>query len=240
MFIENKYTSLYYKLINQHGFNIRPANGYYEKHHIVPISLGGTRKKSNEIYVSARVHFLCHALLLRMVSTPKAKRSMSFAFFTMKRSNGSARYDHINSKLYEVYRVRAAKNTSGSNNPFYKKGDMIKGSKNPMWGKPCYYRMTEEEKKRWKSNISKGNLGEKNSFYGKNHSDETKELISKSRRHNIEVVFVSGEVYRFNQPALLGEHLGKSRHLGAKLYKPECQHLHEKYGIESIRRVYDE
>jgi len=36
-----------------------------------------------------------------------------------------------------------------------------RGAGNHMYGKPCFYKMTEEEKLRWKSNLSKAGKGKK-------------------------------------------------------------------------------
>lgn len=36
-----------------------------------------------------------------------------------------------------------------------------KGKGNHMYGKPCYYKMTDEEKQQWKANISKAGKGKK-------------------------------------------------------------------------------
>jgi group I intron endonuclease len=41
------------------------------------------------------------------------------------------------------------------------------GEKNPMYGKPCYYNMTDEEKEIWRESIGIGNKGKK-------HTDEHK------------------------------------------------------------------
>ena len=35
----------------------------------------------------------------------------------------------------------------------------MSGENNPMYGKPCYHNMSEEEKQQWKDNISKGTKG---------------------------------------------------------------------------------
>ena len=42
------------------------ANEYYEKHHIIPKSLGGTNEKENLVSLTAREHFICHLLLLKI------------------------------------------------------------------------------------------------------------------------------------------------------------------------------
>ena len=64
MFKNNKYTSIYYKIID-HARNNLPT-GYYERHHIIPKCLGGSDEKDNLINLSARQHLICHRLLTKM------------------------------------------------------------------------------------------------------------------------------------------------------------------------------
>lgn len=54
--------------------------------------------------------------------------------------------------------------------------------KNPMYKKSVRDFMTEEEYEIWRKNISLSRIGEKNHFYGKHHSEETKEKISRAKR----------------------------------------------------------
>lgn len=44
----------------------RPRHGYMERHHIVPRCLGGSNRKDNLVYLTAREHFLAHKLLVRI------------------------------------------------------------------------------------------------------------------------------------------------------------------------------
>jgi len=53
--------------------------------------------------------------------------------------------------------------------------DIMSGENNPMFGKPCHYRMSEEEKDLWKTNISKSTKGLK-------RSDETKLKMSQAQQ----------------------------------------------------------
>lgn len=53
----------------------------------------------------------------------------------------------------------------------------MSGSNNPMYGRSVKEFMTDEEIQKWRSNLSKANSGEKNGFFGKHHSDKTKEKI---------------------------------------------------------------
>jgi 5-methylcytosine-specific restriction endonuclease McrA len=76
MFKQNKYTKWYYSII-QHRSQHR-LDGYTEKHHIIPKSLGGSNAASNIVALSAREHFVCHMLLVRMLEGPM-KHKMAFA-----------------------------------------------------------------------------------------------------------------------------------------------------------------
>ena len=40
--------------------------GYYEKHHILPKCMGGLDTKDNLVYLTAKEHFICHKLLVRI------------------------------------------------------------------------------------------------------------------------------------------------------------------------------
>ena len=101
LFIDNKYTSIYFSII-EHSRD-RNISGYTEKHHIIPKSLGGTNEQSNLVKLSAREHYICHVLLTRM-TTGKNKSKMvhaASAFITW----ASSRHDRkikINSKIFQT------------------------------------------------------------------------------------------------------------------------------------------
>jgi 5-methylcytosine-specific restriction endonuclease McrA len=61
----NKYHRWYNQIIEHRRTNL--AEGYTEKHHIVPKSLGGTNDTTNLVSLTAREHFVCHWLLTKMV-----------------------------------------------------------------------------------------------------------------------------------------------------------------------------
>jgi len=94
MFLNNKYTHWYEAIIknccSRHEGNF--PDGYYEEHHIVPKSLGGSNERKNIIKLTAREHFLCHKLLVKM-TTGQEKRSMSFALHKMAYGTNSTKYN---------------------------------------------------------------------------------------------------------------------------------------------------
>lgn len=78
LFLSNKYTNTYYNIIN--NASSRLIEGYTEKHHIIPKSLGGDNSVSNLVKLTAREHFICHWLLTKMVTNEnhiKMLRSLS-------------------------------------------------------------------------------------------------------------------------------------------------------------------
>ena len=131
MFNNSKYTTWYHFIVSKAIEKNRvKGKEYFESHHILPKSLGGTNCKNNLVLLTAREHYICHWLLLKMVDDDISKRSMFFAFMKMRRSstNHNNRYTskHYNTtkRLYSVI-------MSGSNNHCYGR----RGNLHPLYGK---------------------------------------------------------------------------------------------------------
>ena len=75
-------------------------NGYSEKHHILPKSLGGSNNQENLVRLTAREHFICHYLLIKINTKTENKYKMIKAFSMMNLSN-SIQQRYMNSRLYE-------------------------------------------------------------------------------------------------------------------------------------------
>jgi len=80
-------------------------NGYTERHHIIPKSLGGSDALENLVNLSAKEHFICHLLLTKIYEKNSNEyHKMIFAFLMMlTKSNNQNRY--ITSKKYETLKV---------------------------------------------------------------------------------------------------------------------------------------
>lgn len=73
------YQRIYDALIQKRKDNrITREDGYCEKHHIVPKSLGGTDSPDNLINLTAREHFLAHLLLYRITRDKFGVESTEF------------------------------------------------------------------------------------------------------------------------------------------------------------------
>jgi hypothetical protein len=123
MFIDNKYSKCYYSIIERRKNN--SVTGYVERHHIVPKSLGGSNKKENIVALTAREHFICHRLLVKMTSG-KDKMKMSFALRNIiNRENRYQQRYKISSRTYAAIisttKANISKYQSGKNNPYYGK-----------------------------------------------------------------------------------------------------------------------
>ena len=101
MFLQNKYTSWYYNIINSAKSSI-PV-GYTETHHIIPKCLGGSNESSNLVRLSARQHFICHLLLTKMLKGPE-RYKMAFALNRMLTSSKTHNRYTPSSKIYELSR----------------------------------------------------------------------------------------------------------------------------------------
>lgn len=108
MFLDNKYTRIYYQIVTraQH----RTLDGYKEKHHIIPKSFGGSNTKENLVELTAREHFICHWLLVKMMINGVHRGKMSYALWML--SNGCTSKVHqrvkITGRKYELIRQHFA------------------------------------------------------------------------------------------------------------------------------------
>lgn len=119
------YLKIYNQIIEKRKYKI--PEGYIEKHHIIPRSLGGTNRISNLVRLTAREHFICHLLLVKIYEKELyAWKKMINAIMMMKGNpckSNNTRY--INSRLYEIlkdrYSLIVSERSKGTNNHNYSK-----------------------------------------------------------------------------------------------------------------------
>lgn len=92
------YRGIYDKLIESRkhrGLDKSKYDGYFEIHHIVPVSVGGTNEDSNLVMLTGREHFLAHMLLWKI---HPQNASLVYAASMMCNRFG----ERVNSKTYST------------------------------------------------------------------------------------------------------------------------------------------
>lgn len=133
IFIQNKYTNLYFRIIaHAKKNNYALPSDKIEEHHIIPDSFfvestrgskigwlnGDPNDNQNLVFLSMRQHILCHYLLTKM-TIGSARESMVFAY------NMMTNFKKYSSRSYEKTKKEARKiqsaRMSGENHPCYGK-----------------------------------------------------------------------------------------------------------------------
>jgi len=122
MFIKNKYYTYYYNIVNT-ALSRPNLTGYFEKHHIIPKSLGGNNLEENLVKLTFREHFICHRLLTKITAGIDC-RKMGYAMWRMA-TVAKYRKCRISSRTYQLIREEFVKINSVAN----------KGENNWMYGK---------------------------------------------------------------------------------------------------------
>lgn len=212
------YEQLYDKLIDhRRGHPIDDTTGIYvEKHHIVPICLGGDDKSDNMICLTGREHYVAHKILLKVVESKHGRQSREFhkvanAVFRMAFDKRGRK---VSSRDYEI--VRRIKSEQMKCQIPWNKGKKgvyseetksrmrknhadVKGQNNPMYG-----RRGKLHPKTGKhiSESAKERIGA--AHRGKKISLETRRKISESRRGK-KIPMFGGNWMKCKTPAQIQE-----------------------------------
>ena len=122
IFSDNKYTRWYFSIITQTRQNQHSTEVYTENHHIIPecffikntrnskhgILDGDPNKSDNKIRLTAKEHFVCHHLLIKMVSDPGQLAQMKKAWAYMRYQSIHQKRYKINARLFEKMRIAAS------------------------------------------------------------------------------------------------------------------------------------
>lgn len=90
------YKKIYESIVNN-ALDRKMPNGQYDRHHIIPRSLGGVDYESNMVNLTLREHFVCHLLLAKIYGGPMIRAA--FLMSSFKKYNSSRQYK----KLREEY-----------------------------------------------------------------------------------------------------------------------------------------
>lgn len=176
MFKQNKYCKWYFSIIKKAKSRI--ISGYTEKHHIIPKSLGGKDTDDNLVILTAREHFICHLLLIKMVDTT-FKYKMVYAAWQQSRPNKNKSIK-VTSRVYDKLRKQLSESYIGRKRaPFTDeaKRNMKNAAQNR---KKVVY--TEQRIQHIKQLGKRDKNGDKNPFFGKTHSDEFRKRKAEHNR----------------------------------------------------------
>ena len=198
----NKYTKWYFELMDKAKDMPKIKGEYYEKHHILPKSLGGSNDKENLVFLSAREHFLSHLMLVRMAHFTYAKMKMQKAahFFIANHRHNNLK---INCNTYGLLKkqhseaMRARKHTpeeiekrrlanTGKKRTEEQKRRMSEAQQKLKETDPEYFNKHSQRFKEWHANMSNEKRNELKANQSKAalnrapHTDEAKKKISEA------------------------------------------------------------
>lgn len=93
---------------------------YFERHHVIPLSLNGKDIQENIVCLTAKEHFICHLLLLKITNNI----NMLFAAKYLANRFKDKKYNvKITSRIYEMlkqkFSIVQSNRMTGKNNPMY-------------------------------------------------------------------------------------------------------------------------
>lgn len=156
------YKSIYDQLIER-AKTREELQGYTERHHIIPISIGGPNESSNIVVLTGREHFIAHWILVKLYPT---NSSIIYAFWMM-----SCRFKQYSSRAYQEAKEMHILNHTG-----FKHSDETKRH------------ISEIRKKQgnnWKGKHHTEEAKENISFWRKNENRIVNPVTEKHRRDGI-------------------------------------------------------
>lgn len=100
-FKSNKYSACYQRLMTKATLEsrIKSDTVYYERHHIIPKSLGGSNAKINLVLLTPREHFIAHLLLVRMVKDEDVYRMVNAICRFKKKATNAGEFSLLRSTI---------------------------------------------------------------------------------------------------------------------------------------------
>lgn len=105
MFIDNKYTKTYFRLVQRAKElnRVKVINDGCEVHHIIPRSLGGGNSIENLVTLTYKEHRVCHRLLISMTEG-QYKYKMMYAYKFFNKAYDTSGVPQWGNRGPEVYR----------------------------------------------------------------------------------------------------------------------------------------
>lgn len=148
------YKKIYNQIIER--AKSRELEGYIERHHIIPKCMGGDNNKTNIVQLTAREHYLCHLLLVKIYpNEPKLIHSL----FLMSIGKKKKKINHykINNRLYERLKIEYALFLTGKKQSEITKNKKSKSMK-IIWANKSKDEMSKKAQKVWDTRRKNGNI----------------------------------------------------------------------------------
>jgi len=139
------YDRIYYAIINralqQESIGQRYKNNgtYYENHHIIPRSLGGSDDINNLVLLTAKEHYICHWLLVKRYEKNTVQRHKMLKAWFMMSAIGDTQRPTVSMRDYAKYRIEFSQIMSQAQS----------GTHNSQYGKHWYTDLRTGESKRF-------------------------------------------------------------------------------------------
>jgi len=100
------YQKIYNSIIsNTQKLNRKKNKGIlFEKHHIIPKSLGGSNNKHNLVLLTPKEHYICHRLLVEIYKGTPQENKMYYAMWCMINGLGNQKRHATSSRIYENFK----------------------------------------------------------------------------------------------------------------------------------------
>jgi hypothetical protein len=188
----NKYNQWYTNITDRAKH--RHLDSYTESHHIIPRSLGGGDDADNLVNLTAREHFICHWILVKMTTGQERHKMLNALRMMRAEKEGQQRYNtKITARVYESikqeYAELQSKTFKGKGNGMFGKHHTQEAKdkiRQKNLGKKLTPKQVEKLKKAMtgkkkpliteehRAKLSAAKQGKNNNMWGKTHSEETR------------------------------------------------------------------
>ena len=134
MFLDNKYTQIYYSIIERAKQQNTIKLDIHQTHHIIPKSIGGTNESDNLVNLTYKEHRVCHCLLIKMQVNKQNEIKMrhAYGFFNPSSKFNGPRYKRGKENVFASERVvQMVKERMKNNNPM--KNSVIQEKRLASW-----------------------------------------------------------------------------------------------------------
>lgn len=170
------YERIYNQIINR--AKNRVLECYTEKHHIVPRCMNGSDEKTNLVSLTAREHFICHQVLVRMYPENTKLKFALWAMCNMK-SKRQSRYTP-SSRIYESIKEEVVRMISEKKKGVKLSEEHKQKTRETLSGRKRPKDVIDKIHRTRKQNEWRHSDETKKKMTGRNLSEKHKENISKN------------------------------------------------------------